>query len=373
MKIVIAPDSFKDSISARDAARAIADGISSVLGAHAELVCLPIADGGEGTLDALVPTEARVQTSVCGPLFESVDAVWGAVGDTAVIEMASAAGLMLVPPARRAAIRTTTYGVGELIRRAWSEGYRHIMLTVGGSATNDGGCGMLAALGAVFTNQRGEHFIPTGGTLSEIVSIDLSGARELLASCRFTVATDVQNPLLGPSGATAVYAPQKGATDAELTEMERGMAHYASLLCAMCGRDIATQAALGAGGGIAVPLAAFGSTELRSGIETVLAVNHFDDALTDAALVITGEGRLDRQSLWGKTISGVARAAGERGIPVHCFVGCLGDPREELLAMGLADICEIGAYAESSEDSIKNAARYLSRMGAELARRLTLR
>ncbi len=372
MKIVIAPDSFKDSISAREAARAIADGISSVSGARVETVCLPIADGGEGTLDALVPVDARVQTSVCGPLFEPVNAVWGAVGDTAVIEMASAAGLVLVPTTRRAAMRTTTYGVGELIRCAWLEGYRHIMLTVGGSATNDGGCGMLAALGATFTNQRGEHFIPTGGTLSEIVSIDLSGARELLASCRFTVATDVKNPLLGASGATSVYAPQKGATDAELAEMERGMTHYAALLSAMCGKELATQAALGAGGGIAAPLVAFGNVDLRSGIETVLAVNHFDEALNGATLVITGEGRLDRQSLWGKTVSGVARAAGERGIPVHCFVGCLGDPREELLAMGLADIREIRAYAESSEDSIKNAARYLARMGEELAERLML-
>ena len=372
MKIVIAPDSFKDSISARDAAHVIADGISSVLGDRAELVCLPIADGGEGTLDALVPAEARVQTAVCGPLFEPVDAVWGTVGDVAVIEMASAAGLMSVPPSRRAAMRTTTYGVGELIRLAWSAGYRNIMLTVGGSATNDGGCGMLAALGATFTNQRGDRFIPTGGTLSEIASIDLSGARELLASCRFTVATDVQNPLLGPSGATAVYAPQKGATDDELAEMERGMAHYASLLFAMCGKDIKTRAALGAGGGIAAPLVAFGNTELRSGIETVLAVNRFSEALTDATLVITGEGRLDRQSLWGKTISGVAHAAGERKIPVHCFVGCLGDPREELLAMGLADIREIRTLATSSEDSMKNAARYLFRMARELAERLML-
>lgn len=371
MKIVIAPDSFKDSISARDAARAIADGIASVLGDSAELLCLPIAVGGEGTLDALTPPNARVDTRVSGPLGEIVNACYGRVGDTAVIEMASAAGLMLVDRAKRCAAKATTYGVGELIRRAWLDGYRHIMLTVGGSATNDGGCGMLAALGAVFTNREGKSFLPTGGRLSEIASIDLSGARELLATTRFTIATDVKNPLLGASGATAVYAPQKGASDAELSEMERGMAHYAALLSAMSGREVATLQGVGAGGGISAPLVAFADAELRSGIETVLAVNRFSEALRGADLVITGEGRIDRQSLWGKTISGVARAAGEQGIPVYCLVGCLGDPREELLAMGIADILEVRERARSTEDAMQNAAQYLTLMGAELARRLS--
>lgn len=371
MRIVIAPDSFKDSISARDAARAIADGLASVLGSSATLVSLPIADGGEGTLDALTPPDSRVRISVKGPLGAPVDACYGRVGDTAVIEMASAAGLMLIPPTQRRAACTTTYGVGELIRRAWIDGYRRIMLTVGGSATNDGGCGMLAAMGARFTDCSGQDFIPTGATLSKITAIDLSGAREILEGTRFTIATDVKNPLLGAGGATAVYAPQKGATDEELADMEQGMAHYAALLTAMSDRAVASVAGVGAGGGISAPLVAFADATLRSGIETVLSVNRFSEALQNADAVITGEGRLDRQSLWGKAISGVARAAGEREIPVYCFVGCLGDDREELLAMGLADILEIRARAESTEDAMKNAARHLASMGAELAHRLS--
>jgi glycerate kinase len=371
MKIVIAPDSFKDSISARDAARAIAEGLSSVFGDSAEILTLPIADGGEGTLDALTPPDARVHARVSGPLRDPVDACYGRAGDTAVIEMASAAGLMLVESAQRCAARTTTLGVGELIRRAWSDGFRRVLLTVGGSATNDGGCGMLAALGAIFTDRNGQRFLPTGGTLSEIASIDLADAREILESTRFTIATDVKNPLLGASGATAVYAPQKGATDGELSEMERGMAHYASLLCQMSGREIASTPGVGAGGGIAAPLVAFADAELRSGIETVLSVNRFSEALCDADAVITGEGKIDRQSLWGKAISGVARAAGERGIPVYCFVGRLGDNRAELLAMGLADILEVRARASSTEDAMQNAARYLTDMGGELAHRLS--
>jgi len=371
MKIVIAPDSFKDSISARDAARAIADGLRSVLGDSAELVCLPIADGGEGTLDALTSPDSRVRVRVSGPLHAPVDACYGKAGDTAVIEMASAAGLMLLDPSQRCAARTTTFGVGELIAHAWHNGFRRILLTVGGSATNDGGCGMLAAMGASFTDRNGCRFVPCGGTLSEIASIDLSGAREILESTHFTIATDVKNPLLGAGGATAVYAPQKGANEHELADMEHGMAHYASLLCAMCGREIASVSGVGAGGGISAPLVAFADAELRSGIETVLAVNRFSDALRDADLVITGEGRLDRQSLWGKAISGIAQKAGARSVPVHCFVGCLGDPREDLLAMGIADIWEVRARAESTEDAIQNVARHLLFMGAELARRLS--
>ena len=371
MKIVIAPDSFKGSLSARDAARAIADGIASVSGVSAELVCLPIADGGEGTLDALTSPESRVCVRVSGPLLDPVDAFYGRVGDVAVIEMASAAGLTLIEPARRSAASTTTYGVGELIRRAWLDGYRHVMLTVGGSATNDGGCGMLASLGAVFTDRHGRSFLPTGGSLSEIASIDLSGARKILSDLRFTIATDVKNPLLGTNGATAVYARQKGATDAELDEMERGMAHYAALLRDLCGRNISAVAGVGAGGGLASPLVAFADAEIRSGIDTVLSVNRFSEALSGADLVITGEGRLDKQSLWGKTISGVAREAGVRGIPVYCLVGCLGDPREELLSMGIADVWEIVSLAASEEDAIQNASRYLFPLGAELWRRLT--
>ncbi len=370
MKIVIAPDSFKDSISARDAAEAIAGGLASVLGDSAELIRIPIADGGEGTLDALTDPRDRIRVCVKGPLFDPVEAVYGFFGDTAVIEMASAAGLMLLPPARRCAARTTTFGVGELIRHAYGRGFRKILLTVGGSATNDGGCGMLAALGAVFRDENGERMIPTGGTLTSIASIELADAEQLLRDCSFRIATDVKNPLLGSEGATMVYGRQKGANDRELAALEVGMRHYAESIARLCGRDIASIAGSGAGGGIGVPLIAVANAEIGSGIETVLEMKQFSQALKSADLVITGEGRLDLQSLWGKAISGVANAAKAQGVPICCMVGCLGSDREELLGLGLADIFEVASLAESVDDSMKNAARYLFLLAAELARRL---
>lgn len=371
-KIVIAPDSFKGSISAQAAAEAIRTGL--LMGwtgsEQPEILCSPIADGGEGTLDTLVPQNNRVERTVTGPDGAPCPACYGTIGNTAVIEMASAAGLTLVPEKHRSAACATSYGVGELILHAVRNGLRHILLTVGGSATNDGGCGMFAALGAKFRDASGAEFVPVGGTLGEIEAIDLSQLEPLLAECRFTVATDVRNPLLGKDGATRVYARQKGATDAELDQMECGMAHYASLLSRLSGRSVAEVEGCGAGGGLAAPLLAFTDTEICSGIEAVLNTLQFDKALQDASLVITGEGKIDRQSLFGKAISGVANAAKAQDIPVFCFVGCIGDDKEQLLSMGVQDIFAISELAASPEDSMRRAGELLTQAAANFAQQL---
>ena len=371
MKFVVAPDSFKGSISSAEAADAIGRGIHRLL-PNATVVCRSIADGGEGTLDALIPVPEQIECQVSGPRLAPVMAHYGYLKDgSAVIEMASAAGLTLLSPEDRDGGETTTYGVGELIRTVLESGCRSVMLTVGGSATNDGGCGMLAALGAVFYNGEGSPFLPTGNTLCQIRRIDLEGLHPALSECRFEIATDVKNPLLGETGATYVYAPQKGVSEDRLSHLETGMAHYAALLREACGRDVATVPGCGAGGGISAPLLAFAKAQIRSGIETVLDVIGFDGDLAHADAVITGEGKIDSQSLYGKAISGVAGRAMARNIPVYCLVGMIGDDPEKLAEMGIAGIFDIRSRASSTEDAMENAAVYLERMGEELAKTLS--
>lgn len=370
LKILIAPDSFKGSISAIDAAKSIERGLQNGFGdaVHADILCIPIADGGEGTLDTLAIPENRVFCEVTGPHFSPLKAPYGKMGETAVIEMASAAGLTLIPEVLRSAGLTTTYGVGELILHALQSGYKKCILTVGGSATNDGGAGMLSALGGKFYDAEGNLFVPTGLTLGKIASIDLSGLSPLLSECEFLIATDVKNPLLGQEGATYVYGRQKGATDAELDAIERGMSHYASLLSALSGKDVAAIKGCGAGGGLSAPLLAFANAKIQSGIEAVLDTLHFSDLLCGADLVITGEGKIDRQSLFGKAISGVASYAGKQNVPVYCFVGCIGDDIEVLRSMGVRDIFAIGDLAQSPEDSMQNAGRYLEQLAQRFAK-----
>ncbi len=371
MKIIVAPDSFKGSVSAEKAALSIKCGLlEGAKDKTLSVLTLPIADGGEGTLAAIVPEKDRRTLSVAGPDFKRLPAEYGYIGKTAVIEMATAAGLTILPPAQRSAARATTYGVGELIRQALLEGAEEILLTAGGSATNDGGCGMIAALGVRFLDKEGHEFIPTGGTLSLIADIDASGLFPPLKKARITVATDVKNPLIGENGATSIYARQKGATEKELREMEAGMRSLARLLADKSGRDVASMEGAGAGGGIPAPLLAFTEAHIQSGIGAVLSALSFEDALKGASLVITGEGKIDRQSLFGKAISGVAHAAGEKGIPVDCFVGCIGDDPEELRRLGVRELYAVADRASSPADSMRNAERYLYEMAKEYAEKL---
>ncbi len=351
-KIVICPDSFKGSISAKDAAAAIAKGLKEVI--DCEAVCLPIADGGEGTLDALV-TGDKITVSVTGPYGKKVSAEYGILNDTAVIEMATAAGLTLQKENERRVINATTFGVGELIIDALSRGCKKILLTVGGSGTNDGGCGMFCALGAKFFDKNGKEFLPVGATLCDIEKIDISAVDTRLFDCDITIATDVKNTLTGEDGATFVYAKQKGATDDDLTYMEKGMRHYADII----GNGIASIEGAGAGGGLAVPLLAYANANICSGIEAVLNAIDFKNKIDGACAIITGEGKLDRQSLFGKTISGVVNAAKTKGIPVFCMVGCVGDDKEELKTLGVCDIFALSDIAPDPEYSMTHASELL--------------
>ena len=371
-KIVIAPDSFKGSISAQDAAKAIDRGLRDGFQDKASLVSVlsPIADGGEGTLDALSTEAQRITVEVTATNGKRIQAQYGAVGDTAVIEMARAAGLTLTPENERNASLATTFGVGELIKDALDNGYKNILLTVGGSGTNDGGCGMFASLGAHFLDADGNSFIPTGATLEKIADIDISKLDKRLFDCRFIIATDVKNHLCGNTGATYVYARQKGADDDSLAQMEHGMCHYAALLKEKCGRDIANIDGCGAGGGLASPLLAFLDAEIRSGIESVLDTVGFDSLIRDADAIITGEGKIDAQSLFGKAISGVANAAKTHSVPVYCFVGCIGGDKNELLSLGISDIYALSDIAPSTEYSMSHADELLYTLGKNFAKNL---
>jgi len=350
-KIVVCPDSFKGSISSADACAAMERGL-----ADCEVIKIPIADGGEGTLDALA--KEFITLEVCGPQNEKITARYGISGKTAIIEMAEAAGLTKTDI--RDAGTATTYGVGELIKDALSRGVTRILLTVGGSATNDGGCGMMAALGAAFYGKKGE-FIPTGISLADIESIDLSRLDMRLADTETVILTDVTNTMLGENGATHVYGRQKGATDEQLDAIERGMVKLADIIQKTSGRDVRNIAGTGAGGGIASLLIAFfDKVSIRSGIDAVLDEVEFEKRTAGADLIITGEGRLDIQSLQGKTVSGVCRRAGN--IPVYCIAGCVDGDREELKALGLADIFALTDICDDTDYCISHAGQLITKI-----------
>lgn len=371
MKIVIAPDSFKGSLSAEGVANSIKKGLEEVL-KNAEIITLPIADGGEGTLETIVDKKDYVETISTAPNGKKITAVYGRRGNSAVIEMARSAGLTLVEKQSRKASTATTFGVGEQIIHAVNSGFKEILLTAGGSATNDGGAGLFSALGAKFLDENGKEFIPTGGTLKDIKSIDLSGLNPLLKNCIFTIATDVKNTLCGVNGATMVYGKQKGATEEELSLMEEGMQSYAKIICDACGKRVDLIEGSGAGGGVAVPLLAFFGAKICSGIDAVLNAVNFNEEIKNADIVITGEGKIDRQSLFGKAISGVCDRANKNDVPVYCFVGGIGDKKEDLLSMGIKDIFTVSERANGLEDAINNAEKYLYDMAKDFAKKFNV-
>jgi glycerate 2-kinase len=326
MKIVIAPDSFKESLSAPHVADQIEAGFRDVF-PDADYVKLPMADGGEGTVEAMVAaTGGRIVAArVTSPLGEPVNAFYGVAGDgeTAIIEMAAASGLALVPPKLRNPLRTTSYGTGELIRLALDAGLRHVILGIGGSATNDGGAGMLQALGVKLLDRDGEEIGSGGEALEQLERIDPSGLDSRLKHCRIKVACDVDNPLLGPEGASVVFGPQKGATPAMVAQLDENLAHFAELITRDLHKDIAAVPGAGAAGGMGAALLAFLDAEVRPGIEILIEATGLKRALEGADLVITGEGRIDGQTGLGKTPVGVARVAKEQGIPVIAIAGSL--------------------------------------------------
>jgi glycerate 2-kinase len=339
MRIIVAPDSFKGSVSALGVAEAMERGIHAVL-PEVEVIKVPIADGGEGTVEALVAaTGGRLlYTEVQGPLGEPVCAHWGVSGDgaTAFIEMASASGLPLVPMGRRDPRITSTYGTGELMKAALDAGLRKLVVGIGGSATNDGGSGMARALGARFLDHEGRDLPEGGAALARLAHLDLTKLDPRLAEASILVACDVDNPLCGPRGASAVYGPQKGATPEIVTELDAALAVLARVAATATGRDVALVPGAGAAGGLGAGLLFFTPASLRPGVSIILETTGFDALVQGADLVITGEGRTDFQTAMGKAPVGVAEVAQRHGVPVLCLSGGLGEGADEVLAHGIA-------------------------------------
>ncbi|EHU9440053.1 glycerate kinase [Vibrio vulnificus] len=326
MKIVIAPDSYKESLTAMDVAIAIEKGFKQVL-PDAHYVKLPMADGGEGTVQSMVDATGGtiIEHTVTGPLGQRVDGFFGLLGEgkTAVIEMAAASGLHLVTPDQRNPLITTTFGTGELIKAALDHGVEHIIVGIGGSATNDGGIGMAQALGIKLLDAQGNELGYGGGELAKLATIDCSQLDPRLAQVRLEVACDVDNPLCGTKGASTVFGPQKGATPEMVTILDENLAHYATVIKQQLGVDVRDMAGAGAAGGMGAALLGLLNAELRPGIEIVMDAVRLDEIVADADLVITGEGRIDSQTIHGKTPIGVARTAKKHGLPVIGIAGCL--------------------------------------------------
>ena len=339
MKIVIAPDSYKGSIYASDAARAMEDGVRRVL-PDAEVVLVPVADGGDGTLETLVETSGgRIITSeVTGPLGERVSAQWGAMGDgvTAVAEMARTSGLALVRLEDRDPLNATTYGLGEVILEALEAGYRRFILGIGGSATNDAGAGMAQALGVRLLDADGAALPPGGAALARLARIDTSGLDSRAVEAEFDVACDVNNPLTGPEGASAVYGPQKGATPEMIKQLDAALANFAEVVKRDLGADVDGVPGSGAAGGLGGGIMAFLGGRLRPGVDIVLDTVDLASRLDGADLIITGEGCMDFQTVYNKAPIGVARLAGERNIPVIGVSGSLGDGFTDVHEHGIA-------------------------------------
>lgn len=358
MKIVIAPDSYKESLSALDVATAIERGFKEIF-PDAEYVKLPVADGGEGTVEAMVAaTHGRiVNVNVTGPLGEPVAGFYGISGDeqSAFIEMAAASGLELVPAAQRDPLITTSWGTGELIRHALDAGVKHIIIGLGGSATNDGGAGMVQALGATLLNAQGNALGHGGGELASLARIDVSKLDPRLKTCRIEVACDVTNPLTGAQGASAIFGPQKGATGETIALLDNALHHYARIIQRDLDVDVLTLAGGGAAGGMGAGLYAFCGAELRRGIEIVTDALHLAEHVADADLVITGEGRIDSQTVHGKVPVGVAKVAKGYNKPVIGIAGSLTADVGIVHEHGLDAVFSVIYSICSLDDALKNA------------------
>ncbi|HGE6106677.1 TPA: glycerate kinase [Vibrio cholerae] len=371
MKVVIAPDSFKESLTAKQVCDAIQAGLARVWH-DAKFVAIPVADGGEGTVQSLVDaTQGRlVEVKVMGPQGKRVEAFYGMLGDnqTAVIEMAAASGLHHVPLAQRDPKLTTSFGTGELIRHALDQGVTKLIIGLGGSATNDGGVGMLAALGARFTNADGDPIQLTGGGLRELTHIDLQDFDPRLQNCDILVACDVNNPLCGDKGASAVFGPQKGATPEDVQLLDGALRQFGLLTEKVTGKMVLESAGAGAAGGMGAALLAYTQAILRPGIEIVLETVQLAHQVSDADLVITGEGRIDSQTVHGKTPMGVAKVAKRFDVPVLALCGCTGDNYQAVYQCGIDAVFVAVPRAMSLEDALKESDFNLADLAENVAR-----
>lgn len=374
-KIILAPDSFKGTMSSQEICGILAQEIHRVW-PQAQVVSIPVADGGEGSVDAFLAAVGGEKIAVpCkGPHWEDIQGFYGLLPDgTAVVEMAAAAGLPLAGQ-RLCPDQTTTYGVGQLVRTAVRGGAKRLIVGLGGSATNDGGAGMAAALGVRFFRADGEPYIPTGGTLDQLARVDRSGLEPALADVELTAMCDIDNPLCGPTGASAVFGPQKGAGPDMVPVLDRNLGHLAGIMAVSLGRDLRDMPGAGAAGGLGFGVAAFFGGRLQMGIETVLDVVGFDRLLEGAWLVITGEGCIDGQSLRGKVVSGVARRAKAADVPVIAMVGDIGEGAGGLYEQGVTGIFSINRAAipfsqarTRSREDLRSAAADLFRLLARMS------
>jgi glycerate kinase len=344
MKIVIAPDSFKGSLTAMEVSDAIEQGIREIF-PEAKIVKIPMADGGDGTVQCLVnATGGKIlREKVTGPLGNEVLASYGILGDkkTAVIEMAEASGLTLVPENKRNPLITTTYGTGQLIKSALGQGCRKMIIGIGGSATNDGGAGMVQALGAKLLDKDGEEIGFGGGELKKVFRIDTKCLDNRLSETKVLIASDVSNPLCGSQGASRIYGPQKGATPEVIEELDESLAYFAGIIKRDLNKDVKDMPGAGAAGGLGAGLIAFLDAELRPGIEIIIEIVKLEQAIQDADLVITGEGKIDSQTIYGKAPIGVAKIAKKYNVPVIAVAAIIGDDADIVHQYGIDTLLKI--------------------------------
>ena len=356
MNIVVAPDSFKESLSAKDVASIIATAIAKIM-PEANILQIPISDGGEGLLEALVtPSEGKlILVKVKDPLLRNIQAHYGILGDgtTAVVEMATASGLELLKESERNPLITSTYGTGELIRDALDKRCTKIIIGLGGSATNDGGIGMIKALGGKFLNKRGVSIDEGGGALDALNQIDITELDKRLLKCEIIGACDVSNPLTGNQGASIVFGSQKGGNTLELEQLDKNLFHYASVIKSDLGMDVKDVEGTGAAGGMGAALLAFLDAELMRGIDLIMDTLQLEAHIKNADLVVTGEGKIDRQTLYGKTIIGVAKVAQKHGIPVIVIAGKIGNDIDEIYKLGVTSIFSIVNQPMTLQESME--------------------
>ena len=357
MRFLFASDSFKGSLSSEKIIELLKESAENVF-PGCETRGIPIADGGEGTVDAVIAVtkgEKRV-IEVHGPLMENMESSYGIFhGDCAIIEMAAASGLPMVSPEKRNPLNTTTYGTGELIRDALDQGYQKISIAIGGSATNDGGMGAMRALGIRFLDAEGKELEGRGSDLAKVVDIDSTNLHSAVAEAEFTVMCDVNNPLTGPKGATYTFGKQKGGTPEIVDELEMGMKNYAMVIQKKLGINVDSIAGAGAAGGLGAALCVFLNAEMKSGIETVLNLIDFDGLLEETDLVVTGEGQIDWQSAFGKVPSGIGQRCQAKGIPAVAVVGGMGSGAEKIYEFGVESIIPTINGAMEMEEALERA------------------
>ena len=368
MKVIIAPDSFKGSLSSIQAAEAIERGIKKAALAYSENVevaKVPMADGGEGTVEAIISAVGGkiIPTKALDPLGRPIDSFFGVLPDnTAVIEMAAASGLNFLKEEERNPLKTTSYGTGQLIKAALDMGCENIIIGIGGSATNDGGVGMAQAIGVEFLDKEGKQIGFGGGELSKIYKIDISNLDGRVKNAKFTIASDVKNPLCGPEGASAIYGPQKGATPEMIEILDKNLDHLAKIIKRDLGKDIKDLPGAGAAGGLGAALMAFLAAEFRLGIDLIIELVKLEDKMAESDIVVTGEGMTDYQTLYGKVPLGIARVAKKHNKPVICISGSLGEGYEELYYNGIEALFSIVNRPMSLEEAVKRGEGLLEKI-----------